>query len=155
MGWNANPWDAWLLHNGLKTLGIRMRQHTANAQQLALFLEKHPAVEQVNYPGLLSHPDRSLIEQQMHAGGGMLSFAVRGGEAAAMACMNKLKLATIAATFGDVDTLVMHPASMSHRNIPQDLRESEGISANLLRMSVGIEEVEDIIADVEQALEGL
>lgn len=155
MGWNANPWDAWLLHNGLKTLGIRMRQHTANAQQLALFLEKHPAVEQVNYPGLHSHPDRSIIERQMLAGGGMLSFAVRGGEAAAMAFMNRLKLATIAATFGDVDTLVMHPASMSHRNIPQDIRESEGITANLLRMSVGIEEAEDIILDIEQALEGL
>jgi methionine-gamma-lyase len=155
MGWNANPWDAWLLHNGLKTLAIRMRQHNANAQQLAFFLEKHPAVEQVNYPSLPNHPDRSLIDRQMYGGGGMLSFAVRGGEAAARLFMNRLKLATLAATFGDVDTLVMHPASMSHRNIPQDIRESEGISASLVRMSVGIEAIEDIIADVEQALEGL
>ena len=155
MGSNANPWDAWLLHNGMKTLGLRMRRHSENALQLAHFLEKHPAVERVNYPGLQSHPDRSIIEQQMYAGGGMLSFAVRGGEAAALAFMNQLKLATMAATFGDVDTLVMHPASMSHRNIPQDIRESEGITANLLRMSVGIEEIDDIIADVAQALEGL
>lgn len=149
----ANAWDAWLLHNGLKTLALRIERHGTNALHLAHFLLAHPKIKHVNYPGLPTHPDYALASKQMYGSGGMISFELTGGIEAGKAFMNKLQLATIAATLGDVDTLVMHPATMSHRSIAPALRESQGITDGLVRMSVGIESIDDILADVANALE--
>lgn len=154
-GTNCNPWDAWLLHNGLKTLALRMDRHSSNAMQIAKFLENHEQVEQVNYCGLLSHPDHAVAKKQMRAYGGMLSFELKGGLEAGIRFMNAIQFCTLAPTLGDVDTLVLHPASMSHLNVPKDIRLSNGITDGLIRLSVGIEHVEDIIADLRQALNSL
>lgn len=154
IGPNANAWDAWLLHNGLKTLALRVTRQCENALALAKFLTECPQVAHVNYPGLPNHPDYALACRQMRGFGGMLSFELKGGETAGKAFMNRLLLATIAATLGDTDTLVMHPATMSHRNIDPEVRLGQGITDGLVRMSVGIEDIADIIADVEQALSG-
>lgn len=148
-GTNANPWDAWLTHNGMKTLTLRMDRHSANALAVAQFLENHPKVERVNYNGLPSHPDHALAKKQMRAFGGMLSFELKGGLEAGIHLMNSLRFCTLAPTLGDVDTLALHPASMSHINIPKEVRLQNGITDGLVRLSVGIENVEDIIADLE------
>jgi methionine-gamma-lyase len=151
-GTNANPWDAWLVHQGMKTLPVRMDRHSHNALTLARYLEKHPAVERVNYTGLESHPDHALAQRQMTQGGGMLSFELKGGLEAGVQMMRKIEFCTLAPTLGDVDTLILHPASMSHLNIAKEIREANGITDGLIRVSVGIEAVEDIIADLEQAM---
>lgn len=151
-GTNCNAWDAWLIENGLKTLELRMERHSENAMRVAHFLESHPSVERVNYVGLLSHPDHQLAQKQMRRSGGMLSFELAGGLKAGETFMRHLKFCILAPTMGDVDTLVMHPASMSHRNVPRDLRLDNEITDGLIRLSVGIENVEDILADLEQAL---
>ena len=152
MGSTSNAWDAWLLNNGLKTLAIRMDAHCQNALQLAQWLSDHSKVERVNYLGLKDHPYHSLAHKQMKAYGGMLSFAVKGSLNETLDIMNKLRLCTQAPTLGDVDTLVLHPATSSHLNVDKSLRESFGITDNLIRVSVGIEEVQDIIGDFENAL---
>ena len=154
LGANASPWEAWLLHNGMKTLALRMRQHTENAQHIAEFLQAHPAVEQVNYLGLPDHPDFELARRQMDQPGGMISFSLAGGLAAGKAFMNRLRFCTLAPTLGDTDTLVLHPATMSHRALPREQRLAHGITDGLVRISVGIEDVEDIIGDLRQAIEG-
>ncbi len=152
-GTNCSPFEAWLTHNGLKTLALRMERHSANALALATFLEKHPAVMRVNYPGLSSHPDHELAKRQMRGGyGGMLSFELNGGLEAGLACMNRIRFCALAPTLGDVDTLILHPASSSHLNVPRDIREQNGITDGMIRVSVGIEHVADIIADLEQAI---
>lgn len=151
-GTNCNPWDAWLVHNGMKTLTLRMDRHSQNAQGLAEFLEKHPKVERVNYNGLPSHPDHLLAKKQMRQFGGMLSFELKGGLEAGIAFMKKIKFCTLAPTLGDADTLILHPASMSHLNIPREVRLQNGITDGLIRVSVGIENVEDIRRDLEQAI---
>lgn len=151
-GTNCNPWDAWLVHNGLKTLFLRMDRHSGNAQTLAEFLEQHPRVERVNYNGLPSHPDHELASRQMRQYGGMLSFELRDGLEAGVAFMKKIKFCTLAPTLGDTDTLILHPASMSHLNIPREVRLQNGITDGLIRVSVGLENVEDIRGDLEQAL---
>ncbi len=151
-GTNCNPWDAWLVHNGMKTLFLRMDRHSQNAQALAEFLEKHPKVERVNYNGLPSHPDHELAKRQMSQFGGMLSFELKGGIEAGVAFMKKIRFCTLAPTLGDADTLILHPASMSHLNIPRELRMENGITDGLIRVSVGIENVEDIREDLEQAI---
>ncbi|MBK9336316.1 MAG: aminotransferase class I/II-fold pyridoxal phosphate-dependent enzyme [Lewinellaceae bacterium] len=152
-GTNCSPFEAWLTHNGMKTLALRMERHCANALAFALFLEKHPAVARVNYPGLVSHPDHELAKRQMRGGfGGMLSFELKGGLEAGLACMNRIRFCTLAPTLGDVDTLILHPASSSHLNVARDIREQNGITDGMIRVSVGIENVADIIADIEQAL---
>lgn len=151
-GTNCSPWEAWLLHNGLKTLELRMERHTENAQFVAEFLEHHPKIARVNYNGLSSHPDHELAKKQMSGFGGMMSFELKGGMDAGLNFMNKIKFCTLAPTLGDVDTLLLHPASMSHRGIEKEVRERNGITDGLIRMSVGIENVSDIIADLEQAL---
>lgn len=153
-GTNTNPWDAWLIHNGLKTLPLRMDRHCQNALQVAQYLEAHQKVSKVNYPGLTSHKDHQLASRQMAGYGGMLSFEVAAGLDAALAFMRKLSLCTLAPTLGDVDTLILHPASSSHVNIPKDVRMDQGITDGLIRVSVGIEDVEDILTDLEQALLG-
>lgn len=152
-GTNCSPFEAWLTHNGLKTLALRMERHCSNALALAEFLEKHPAVERVNYPGLASHPDHALAKRQMRSGfGGMLSFELKGGLEAGIRCMNRIKFCTLAPTLGDVDTLILHPASSSHVAIPKEIRLQNGITDGLVRVSVGIENVADIIGDLEQAI---
>ncbi len=152
IGTNCNAWDAWLINNGLKTLEVRMDRHCANAMGIARFLEQHPAVEKVNYTGLPQHPDHALASRQMTQHGGMLSFELGGGLEAGKQFMNKLQLCTMAPTLGDVDTLILHPASMSHAFIPKAIRLENGITDGLIRISVGIETLQDIINDLEQSL---
>ena len=151
-GGSGNPWDAWLVLNGLKTLPLRMERHSQNAQAVAEWLAAHPKVTQVNYPGLPGHPDEATIKKQMTQHGGMLSFELAGGTEAGMAFMNRIKFCTLTPTLGDVDTLVLHPATMSHRGVDPAVRAAHGISDGLVRLSVGVEAVEDIIADLEQAI---
>lgn len=152
VGTNSNAFDAWMLNNGLKTLELRMERHCENADTIAKFLFQHPKVEHVNHPSLENHPDFDLAQKQMRAAGGMLSFELSGGFGAGLKFMDQLKFCTIAPTLGDVDTLIVHPASMSHMNIPKVEREAVGITDGLIRVSVGIENVEDIINDLEQAI---
>lgn len=152
MGTNCNPFDAWLIHNGIKTLELRMDRHCANAQAVAEFLEKHPKVSRVNYNGLPSHPDHQLAKKQMRAFTGMLSFELKEGLQAGIDFMNRIQFCTLAPTLGDVDTLILHPASSSHIKIAQEIRLRNGITDGLVRLSVGIENPEDIIGDLEQAL---
>ena len=152
LGTNSNPFDAWMINNGLKTLALRMERHSSNAQMIAEYLEKHPKVARVNYPGLKSHPDYDLAKRQMRLSGGMLSFELKNGFEAGVQFMNSVQLCTIAPTLGDVDTLLMHPASMSHLGIPKEIREANGITDGLVRISVGIEDIDDILEDLEQAL---
>ena len=155
LGTNCNPWDAWLLHNGLKTLALRMDRHSANAMAIAQFLDKHPEVSKVNYPGLSMHPTHAFAKNQMKAFGAMLSFELIGGLEAGKQFMNNTRLCAITATLGNVDTLLLHPASSSHLNIPSGIRSASGITDGLVRVSVGIENAQDIIADMAQALETL
>lgn len=152
-GTNCSPFEAWVTYNGMKTLALRMERHSSNALALAQRLESHPAVARVNYPGLPSHPDHALATRQMKGFGGMLSFELKGGFDAGIRCMNKIQLCTLAPTLGDVDTLVLHPASSSHVAIPRELRIQQGITDGLIRVSVGIENPEDIIEDLLQACE--
>ena len=151
-GTNCNPWDAWLLHNGMKTLALRMERHSENALAISQFLEKNEKVEQVNYCGLPSHPDHAIAKKQMKAYGGMLSFELKAGLDGGIRFMNAIKQCTLAPTLGDVDTLILHPASMSHLNVPKEIRLKNGITDGLIRLSVGIEHVGDIIGDLDQAL---
>ena len=152
LGANCNAWDAWLTNLGMKTLTLRMDRHCANALALAQYLQQQPAVAKVNYPGLESHPDFALARRQMRNSGGMLSFELAAGFDAAIACMNQLTFCSLAPTLGDVDTLILHPASSSHLNIPKELRVQNGISDGLVRVSVGIEDLSDLIADFEKGL---
>ncbi len=153
LGGSANPFDAFLLINGIKTLELRMERHCANALQVARYLETHPQVAQVAYNGLPSHPDHALTQQQMRRAGAMLSFELKGGRAAGFQLMNKLKMCLRTVSLGTCDSLVCHPASMTHQGISAEQRAAYGITEGLLRMNVGIENAEDIIADLEQALE--
>jgi methionine-gamma-lyase len=154
LGTNCSPFESWLTHNGLKTLALRMERHSNNALALAKFLEKQSVVARVNYPGLPKHPDHKLAKKQMPNGfGGMLSFELKGGLEAGIRCMNLLKFCTMAPTMGDVDTLILHPASMSHVKVPKEIREKNGITDGLIRVSVGIENIVDIIEDLEQAIQ--
>ena len=152
-GTNCSPFEAWLTYNGLKTMPLRMRQHSENALHIAQQLEGHPSVLKVNYPGLPSHPDNEMAKKQLQNGfSGMLSFELVGGLEAGLAFMNKIKFCSLAPTMGDVDTLILHPASMSHLRIPREVRMANGITDGLIRLSVGIEDVEDIMADLLQAM---
>jgi methionine-gamma-lyase len=122
-GTNCSPFEAWLTSNGMKTLALRMERHCSNAMKMAAFLSEHPAVERVNYPGLPTHPDHELAKKQMSGGfGGMLSFELKSGMEGALKCMDSLKLCTQAPTLGDVDTLILHPASSSHLAVPRETR---------------------------------
>jgi methionine-gamma-lyase len=152
VGTNCNPFDAWLINNGLKTLELRMERHCSNAMRAAQFLEKHSKVAKVNYVGLPSHPDHELASRQMRCFSGMLSFELTGGMQAGIDFINKLRFCVLAPTMGDVDTLAMHPASMSHSAVPREIRLLNGITDGLVRLSVGIENIEDILADLDQAL---
>ncbi len=146
--------EAWLCLRGLKTLHLRMERHARNAMQVAQFLENHPKVERVNYPGLESHPQHELAKRQMSGYSGMLSFEIKGGIDAGRRLMNGLELCSLAVSLGTVDTLIEHPASMTHAVVPREMRERLGITDGLVRISVGIEDVGDIVADLERGLEG-
>ena len=148
-----HPFEAWLLRRGLQTFGLRMAEHNANALDVAQILEEHPAVERVFYPGLMSHAQHKLASQQMVGGfGGMLAFEVRGGYDAAYQVVRKTELCLLAVSLGGVETLITHPASMIHTRQTEEERRAAGISPGLIRLSVGVENVEDIIDDLEQAL---
>jgi len=152
LGGNGNPFDAFLLIQGIKTLELRMERHCHNAMEVATFLEKHAAVAKVNYTGLASHPDHKVAMKQMRHPGGMLSFELKKGLQGGIDFMNKLKMCVRTVSLGTCDTLLSHPASMSHAGIPKEQRHKYGITDGLIRMNVGIENVQDIIADLEQAL---
>jgi methionine-gamma-lyase len=149
------PFDAWLTLRGVKTLPLRMKKHNENAMKVAKFLESHPKVEKVYYPGLKSHPQHKLAETQMSGFGGIISFELKGGLKTGVKLMNSVKLCMLAVSLGAVETLIEHPASMTHAIVPRDERLRAGITDGLVRLSVGIEDVEDIIRDLEQALRSL
>jgi cystathionine gamma-lyase len=146
------PFDAWLTLRGIKTLAVRMRQHEENARQVANFLVEHPRVEKVYYPGHISHPDHELAKRQMSGFGGMVSFQFKGKLADVDQIVRKFQIFTFAESLGGVESLVCHPASMTHGAIPKEIREARGVNDTLLRLSVGIEDSEDILKDLEQAL---
>jgi len=147
-----SPFDSWLTLRGIKTLAVRMRQHEENAIAVAKFLAEHPRVEKVYYPGLPAHPDYALAKRQMSGFGGMVSFQFKGIYADVDKVVRRFKIFALAESLGGVDSLVCHPASMTHGSIPKDIRESRGLTDTLLRLSVGIEDVDDLLADLEQAL---
>ncbi len=153
LGGSASPFDAWLANTGLKTFELRMQRHCENAGLIAAHLSTHPKIDTVFYPGLESRPDHAIARQQMLHFGGMLAFELKGGLEAGIEMMDRLQLITMAPNLGTVDTLVQHPASMSHASVAPEIRLKMGITDGLVRLSVGIENVEDIIADLDQALE--
>lgn len=153
LGGNSNSFDAFMVINGIKTLEVRMDRHCENAMRVAQFLETHPAVARVNYNGLASHPDFEITRKQMRQPGAMLSFELKKGLEGGIEFMDKLKMCVRTVSLGTVDTLLSHPASMTHYGVPKEQREKYGITDGLIRMNVGIEQVEDIMNDLTQALE--
>ena len=152
MGGVPGPFDSWLLLRGLKTLGLRMRQHASNAMAVACLLKGRPGINRVLYPGLPSHPHYDLARRQMSGFGGIVTFDLEGGEAASRQFLSRTRLFTTAESLGGVESLADHPAIMTHASVPAELRELAGITGGLIRLSVGIEEEEDLLEDVEQAL---
>jgi methionine-gamma-lyase len=147
-----SPFTAWLMLRGIRTLHVRMPVHCSNAQKVAEFLARHPQVERVYYPGLAKHPGHELARRQMKAFGAMMSFEAKGGYESGKRVMDGVKIFLRAASLGDTRSLIVHPASTSHRAVPREQRESIGITDGLVRLSVGIEAVEDLIQDLDQAL---
>jgi cystathionine beta-lyase/cystathionine gamma-synthase len=148
-----SPFDSWLVLRGTKTLAVRMTQHNINGQALAEFLDAHPRVKRVIYPGLKSHPQHDLAKRQMNGFGGMLSFEVGSFEEARQVC-NRARLMALAESLGGVETLITHPSSMTHASVPPERRAAIGLSDSLVRISAGIEDPEDLIDDLKQALAG-
>lgn len=150
----AGPFDSFLMHRGLKTLGIRVRQHSTNAQIIAAWLEQQEDIEKVIYPGLPSHPQHDLAKRQMTGDGfgGMISFVIKGGLERASNFLKSTRYFTLAESLGGIESLIEHPALMTHASIPEEMRRALGISDGLIRLSVGIENVTDLIADLDQAL---
>lgn len=154
MGAVASPFDSFMAMRSLKTLGVRMKQHQINALAVAEHLEKHPKVQKVIYPGLRSHPQHELAKRQMHGFGGMMSIYVEGGAAGAKRFVERVKVFALAESLGGVESLVGHPATMTHASVPLERRKQLGIDDNLVRLSVGIETLSDLIRDLDQALGG-
>ncbi len=152
LGAIPGPMDCFLVMRGVKTLGVRMRQHAIGAQRVAEYLEAHNAIERVIWPGLPSHPQHELAARQMSSGGGMVSAVLRGGLPAARKMLERTQLFALAESLGGVESLIEHPAIMTHASIPPEIRAALGITDGLVRLSVGIEDVEDLIADLENAL---
>lgn len=150
-----SPFDSFLLMRGIKTLPIRMEAHARNAQRIAQFLEAHKKVERVLYPGLLSHPDHLLASKQMKLFGGMITFFIKGGVEESRKFLSALKIFSLAESLGGVESLAEHPAIMTHASIPKEVREKAGISDNLIRLSVGIEDSADLIDDLENAFRAI
>ncbi|WP_409296968.1 methionine gamma-lyase [Peribacillus sp. SCS-26] len=155
IGGIMSPFDAWLLLRGLKTLPVRMDRHTENAAKINEKLKSHPMIEKVYYPGDPAHDDHSVMKKQMKAGGGLISFEIKGGKQDAQAFLNSLKLVKIAVSLGDAETLIQHPASMTHAVIPAAEREAMGITEQMLRLSLGLESWEDVWEDLQQGLNSL
>lgn len=155
LGPSQSPFDSWLVLRGLKTLAIRMEAHQKNAKTIATYLEKHPQIEKVLYPGLKSHPQHRIAKKQMSGFGGMITFFLKGDIKKSKRFLERVKLFTLAESLGGVESLIEHPAIMTHSSIPKETREEIGIFDNLIRLSVGIEDVEDLIADLENALKSL
>jgi len=153
MGGNMDPHQAYMVIRGVKTLSLRIEKAQASAMKIAEHLEKHPKIAWVKYPGLKSFDQRDLAIEQMTGFGSMMSFGVKGGHDAGVSLMNNVELALLAVSLGGVETLIQHPASMTHAGLSEKARLAAGISDELVRFSVGIEDVEDIIADLDQALE--
>jgi len=153
-GANCSPFEAWLVYQGLKTLALRMDKHCSNALLIATTLDNHPEVSLVNYPGLASSPHHEVAKRQMKAYGGMLSFELKKGYDKAISTMNRLQFCSLAPTLGDVDTLILHPVSSSHLRVDPELRRKAGITDGLIRVSVGIEDPQDILDDLLQAIDG-
>ena len=148
-----SPFDCWLTLLGIKTLSLRVTRHCENAQVIAEFLEAHPKVERVTYPGLPSHPQYDIAKDQMDGFSGMISMELKGGIPAGISLMNGLELCSLAESLGAVETMITHPATMTHADVPKDERLARGLTDGLVRLSVGIEDNEDIIADLNQALD--
>jgi cystathionine gamma-lyase len=146
------PFDSWLTMRGIKTLAVRMRQHAENAMTVARFLSEHPRVAKVYYPGLPSHPDHELAKRQMSGFGGMVSFQLKGSYDDMASIVRRFKIFALAESLGGVESLACHPASMTHASIPREIREARGLTDTLLRLSIGIEDVEDLLGDLEQVL---
>ncbi len=149
-----SPFDSWLVMRGTKTLALRMEQHDKSGRAVAAFLEEHPKVSKVYYPGSTSHPQHALALRQQHGFGGMVAFDV-GSFAAARTVLETVKLCTLAESLGGVETLISHPATMTHASVDEEKRERLGITEGLVRISVGIEDTDDIIADLDQALDNI
>jgi cystathionine gamma-lyase len=153
VGGVPGPFDSFLTLRGIKTLALRMERHCANALAIARFLEQHPAIEAVRYPGLASHPQHALARRQMSGGfGGIVTAVLRGGLAAARRTLERCRVFALAESLGGVESLIEHPAMMTHASLPPQVRASLGISDGLIRLSVGVEDVEDLIADLRHAL---
>lgn len=148
----SSPFDCWLNLSGLKTLHLRMKRHEESAMQVAQFLESHAKIDRVLYPGLPSHPQHAVAKAQMSGFSGMIAFELTGGAAAGKTLMNNVQLCGLAESLGSVETMITHPASMTHADVPVEDRRKRGLTDGLVRLSVGIEDVEDIIADLENAL---
>ena len=149
----SSPFDCWLNLSGLKTLHLRMKRHEESALQVAAFLEAHPKIDRVLYPGLPSHPQHAIAKAQMSGFSGMITFELKGGTEAGKTLMNNVQLCGLAESLGSVETMITHPASMTHVDVPVEDRRKRGLTDGLVRLSVGIEDVEDIIVDLEKALE--
>jgi cystathionine beta-lyase/cystathionine gamma-synthase len=146
------PFDAWLTLRGIKTLAVRMERHSANARRLAEWLAGRPEVRRVYYPGLPSHPGHELARRQMRDFGGMMSISLTGGKEAALRLLTRTKLFSLAESLGGVESLIGHPATMTHASIPAEIRQARGIDDGLVRLSVGIEDADDLQEDLRQAL---
>jgi cystathionine gamma-lyase len=153
LGAIPSPFDCWLTMLGVKTLHLRMAKHASSAQLIAEFLEAHTKVEKVTYPGLPSHPQHEVAQAQMDGFSGMVSFELAGGIPAGQSVMNNVKLCALAESLGAVETMITHPATMTHVDVPKEDRYARGLTDGLVRLSVGIEDPEDIVADLEAALE--
>jgi cystathionine gamma-lyase len=151
-GGTPGPFDAWLTLRGVKTLAVRMERHCANARQLAEWLTGHPKVQKVYFPGLANNPGHAIAKKQMRDFGGMLSVSVKGGKEGALRMLTRTKLFSLAESLGGVESLIGHPATMTHASIPAEIRVARGIDDGLVRLSVGIEDVQDLRADLEFAL---
>lgn len=149
----ASPFDSWLVLRGIETLAVRMRRHESNAMAVSEYLKRHPAVQNVFYPGLDSHPGHKIAAKQMTGFGGIVSFEVRGGKRAVRSLLRRLRLFILAESLGGATSLVSHPETMTHVAMPKEYRKRVGISSQLVRLSVGLENVEDLIEDLAQALE--
>ena len=152
MGGNMDPHQAYLVIRGVKTLSIRIDRAQENAMKVAEYLENHPKVAWVKYPGLKSFPQYELAKEQMSGPGAMISFELKGGYEAGITLMDNVHLALLAVSLGGVESLIQHPASMTHAGVPEEARLEANITAGLVRYAVGIENVDDIIADLDQAL---
>jgi cystathionine beta-lyase/cystathionine gamma-synthase len=153
LGGTVNAIDAWLVHRGLRTFALRMAAHNRNGQAVAEHLAAHPAVSKVYFPGLPGDPQMALFRKQMKAGGALLSFELKGGEAAAVRFLNRIQLIVHAVSLGGMESLATRPAGTSHRGMTAEMRKAAGVSDSLIRLSVGVEALADLLADLNQALE--